>query len=242
MILAFAGLTSAQSFEVASVKPQPWTGQGGVGVTTRGNTLLGDHTDLYGLVTFAYGLKDYQLSGGPDWAKHGRLDQSELFQVTAKAGGDKVPSEDEFRAMLQGLLAERFQLRIRHVVKDLPVYRLVVAKSGSKLRESPPDAKFSMAISGGGGGKPMRIEARHAALSSLVSQIETQERRPVVDATGLAGFYDFDVEWDLNGLTAADASGPSVFTAVQQLGLRLEAGTAPLDTVVIESAQRPSAN
>jgi uncharacterized protein (TIGR03435 family) len=232
MGIILTALLLAASFEVASVKPEPWTGQGGVGVTTHGNTLTAEHSDLYGLVTFAYNLKDFQLSGGPAWAKHGILDQSELFQVVAKAGGNVAPSEEEFRAMLQALLAERFQLKVRHVVKEFPVYRLVVGKNGAKVRESSADTKFLMTIKSGSGDKPTQMVVRHAALSRLVSQIEMQARRPVVDETGLAGLYDFELDWEGDGL--ADAVG--------QLGLRLVAGTAPLDSVVIESAERPSGN
>lgn len=231
MGILLAALFLAGSFEVASVKPRLWTGQGSFGIETHGNTLTAEHIDLYGLVTFAYGLKDFQLSGGPAWAKHGRLDVSELFEVVAKAG-DKAPSEDEFRVMLQELLADRFQLKVRHVVKDLPVYRLVVNKNGAKVRESAADTKFAMTMSGGGKDKPMRLVVRHGELSRLVSQIEMQSQRTVVDETGLARFYDFDLEWE----------GEALADAVGSMGLRLVSGTAPLDTVVIESAERPSGN
>jgi len=63
----------------------------------------------------------FKLSGAPAWAEHGRLDQSDLYQVIAKAQDDKAPSEDQFRLMLQGLLAERIRLKVHHVRKDVPV-------------------------------------------------------------------------------------------------------------------------
>ncbi len=96
------------SFEVASVKPQPWAGQGSVGVFVRGDTLTAEHVALYDLVEFAYNLRSVQLSGGPAWADRGRtlLSDSDLYQVTAKAAGAPPPPMDQFRLMLQELLAD----------------------------------------------------------------------------------------------------------------------------------------
>ena len=244
------------TFEIASIRPQPWTNEGGVFVYTRGNTLYGEHADLYSLVDFAYGLRpdDLQLSGGPAWAKHSILsnvsgEDSLLYQVIAKAPEGPTPSIAQFREMLQTLLADRFQLRVHHAMKDLPVFRLVIAKDGPKLRESAPDAKNSVA-GNDYGGKAFRMAAVHAPLSELVEELAYATRRPVVDATGLSGFYDFEIAWsprfaddDVAADSAADAQTPPVFTAVeQQLGLKLEPGTAPYDTVVIDHAEKPSAN
>ena len=189
---------------------------------------------MYGLVTFAYGLKDFQLSGGPvgrGLSTASWINRS-CFQVVAKAGGDSAPSEDEFQAMLRELLADRFQLKVRHVVKVSPVNRLVVGKGEAKVRESSPDIAFLMTIRGGIKDRPTQMVVRHAALSCLVEQIEMQSSRTVLDETDLAGLYDFDIEWE--GHALAEPAG--------DLGLRLVAGTTPLDTVVIESAERPSGN
>src|SRR5215470_12811488 len=132
------------SFEVASVKLQPWTGQGSVGIMLRGVTLTAEHVSLKDLVTFAYDLRDVQLSGGPSWADRSglKLNEAELYEVIGRAAGDTPPSRDEFRRMLQALLADRFQLRIHHQSKDLSVYNLVVAKGGPKFKESAADTKF----------------------------------------------------------------------------------------------------
>src|ERR1035437_5928063 len=107
------------AFELASIKLQPWTNEGGVDVYVCGNTLYGEHVDLYRLVDFAYGLRpdNLQLSGGPAWARHGVLSNvsggdSVLYQVIAKAPDGPVPSLETFRLMLQALPADRFQLKI----------------------------------------------------------------------------------------------------------------------------------
>jgi len=245
------------SFEVASIKPQPWTNQGRVGVVVRGNTLAGEHVDLYRLVEFAYGLRTdgSQLSGGPGWARMGILSDvsgadSVLFQVIAKAPVGPPPSIEQFRLMLQALLADRFRLRLHHARKDLPVFNLVVAKNGPKLKENVSDAKVSMAMRDG---RLFRIRAVHAPIRNLISELSNPNHgagRPVFDKTGLTGFYDFEIEWAPNDLAAAgpdgpapDTVGPSVFAALQeQLGLRLEPGTASFDTVVIDHAEKPSQN
>jgi len=243
-------------FEIASIKPHPWTNEGRVGVFTSGNTLTAEHVDLYRLVEFAYGLPpdSYQLSGGPGWARRGILDnvsgaESLLFQVTAKAAAGSRPREEEFRLMLQALLADRFQLRVRREVKRVPVFNLVVARDGPKLKESAADAKESLRLRAG---RLFRMSATHVTVAVLVEQLVNSSHgvaRPVFDRTGLTRFYDFEIEWALDnpGTFASDRSlldvaGPSVFAAVQQLGLKLESSAAPLETFVIDHAEKPSEN
>ena len=246
----------APAFEVASIKLQPWTNEGRVGVFVRGNTLTAEHVDLYRLVEFAYGLRTdgSQLSGGPGWARMGILSDvsgfdSVLYQVIAKAAPGPPPTLEQFRLMLQALLADRFQLRVHHVSKDIPVFNLVVAKKVPKLQENVSDAKVSMVMRDG---KVFRIRAVHAPIRNLVDELTNPNHgagRPVFDKTGLTGFYDFEIEWSSGALppagpdgTASD-TGPSVFAALQErLGLKLEPGTARFDTVVIDHAERPSQN
>jgi uncharacterized protein (TIGR03435 family) len=251
------GLEGAKSqFELASIKLNPWTNEGRVGVFTRGNVLRAEHVDLYHLVAFAYGLPPdgYQLSGGPGWARSGVLDnvsgaESLLFQVTAKAADGARPSVEEFRLMLQALLADRFHLRIHRAMKSIPVFNLVVTRDGQKLKESSPDAKESLAMRDG---RVFRMRATHVQLMRLVDELSNPNHgagRPVFDRTGLAGFYDFEIEWARNDLTPAasdgqvpELSGSSVFSALKRLGLKLEPGTAPMETVVIDHAEKPTEN
>jgi uncharacterized protein (TIGR03435 family) len=243
-ILSLAMAYAQPAFEVASIKPQKWTGNGGVYVMVRGNTLTGEHTDLGSLVEFAYNLKDFQLFGGPAWTRHGMLDSSELFQVIAKPPAGQTPSIDQFRQMLQTLLADRFHLQIHHITKQMPAYSLVIAKGGPKLKASA------------GGDRAMKtrtvqrvglhVDATNVTIQeALDGQIGIYAGRPMFDKTGLTGHYDFSMEW-LQDQTAAgaDVSGlQSYATALQdQLGLRLESTTAPFDTVVIDHAEEPSGN
>ena len=250
-IAIFVGVLTAfgqapPAFEVASVKPQAWTGQGRVGVFIHGNTLDAEHVSLNDLMLFAYDLRDIQLYGGPGWAdrSHAKLVDAELYQVVARAPGDPPPPTGLFRQMLRTLLADRFQLKVRHVQKRLPIYYLVVSKGGRKFKESPDDAKFSSVTSplGRFGARMVTTKMTMQALADTLSQYAG---RPVFDKTGLTAGYDFTLEFALANTAGpeVDPDGPSLFTALQaQLGLKLEPAAGPFDTVVIDHAGRPSGN
>lgn len=239
---------SPVTFDVVSIRPQPWTNEGAVDVYVRGNTLYSEHADLYRLIEFAYDLppEGYRLSGGPAWAKRGILSNvsgfdETLFRVIAKAPEGPAPSLDQFRRALQSLLAERFQLRVHHERKNLRVYNLVAARGGAKLVENHLDVKEVLSMADG---PPFRIRAVHAPVSRLVENLTDPNHgvgRPVIDKTGLAGFYDFQLQWAPNDLVDG-APGASVFTAVEKLGLKLEPATAPYDTIVIDHAEKPTEN
>ncbi len=130
-LLLSGSLSQAQTpqppaFDVASVKPQKFTGEGTVGFSIEGTRLRAEHVKLNQLIVFAYNIGDFQLSGGPSRAASGALFDSELFEVIAKSADGQTPSMDQFRLMVQTLLAERFHLQIYHVSKQLPAYNPVV--------------------------------------------------------------------------------------------------------------------
>jgi uncharacterized protein (TIGR03435 family) len=196
------------------------------------------------LTEFAWNLKSFQISGGPGWALHGPLASSELYQVIAKADGTR--SADDFRVMLQALLADRFRLQIRHVDKSVPVYELVVAKTGAKLAVSQDSQTPSLAVDSSKK-YVTHITARHTSIRSVLGLFERAAGRPVRDATGLTGFYDFEVGWAPDGVQTPDVDttvdAPSLFTALQsQLGLQLKSATGQFDTVIIDRADKPSEN
>jgi uncharacterized protein (TIGR03435 family) len=213
----------------------------------RGDTLDAEHVSLDSLVMFAYNLREVQRSGGPSWAKSGVLVSSELYQVVAKTSGNPPPSMEVFRQMLQTLLADRFKLQVRHVQKDLPIYNLVVNKGGPKLKASPEDTKFNFSTSSVGR-LGIRIAATHMTVQELIDhQLGGYTDRPIFDKTGLAAPYDFTLAFAIENPRAGEEAGlndgPALVTAVQeQLGLKLEPGTAPFDTIVIDHAERPSEN
>lgn len=253
--LTLAGLitlfhhASAQSpaFDVASIKSQPWTGQGSMGIFVHGNTLDAEHVSLFSLVTFAYNLRDVQLSGGPSWVRSGIASSSELYQVIAKASGDPPPPMDVFRQMLQTLIADRFKLQLHHSPKDLPIYSLVVNKGGPKLKESATDSK-SYFMASGLGKLGVRLVATHLTIPQLIEQqLSSATDRPIFDKTGLDAAYDFTLEFAVENLAPGQEPGPNdppplVMAVQQQLGLKLDPGRARFDTVIIDHAERPSEN
>jgi bla regulator protein BlaR1 len=124
----------------------------------------------------------------------------------------------------------------------LPIYNLVVNKGGPKLKESPADAKFNF-VASGVGRLGVRIAATHMTMQELIDhQLRGYTDRPMFDKTGLTAPYDFTVEFAVEnprpGQEAGPNDPPALVTAVQeQLGLKLEPGTAPFDTIVIEHAE-----
>jgi uncharacterized protein (TIGR03435 family) len=142
--------------------------------------------------------------------------------------------------MLQGLLAERFQLVVHSESRDTAVYALVIDRKGSKLVESDPNAKGILRMSGRG-----RIVGSGATMTQLAGWFSNANgvERPVLDETGLTGRYEFTLEWSnpLNG--EQDSTKPSIFTAMpEQLGLRLEPRHAPVKVLVIDHAEMPGEN
>lgn len=126
-----AAAAFGQSFEVASIKvhegPIPR-----LGVTTSGLRLTADASNIRLLAMYAYNVKNFQVVGTAPL-----LEQDNLWwDIVAKAEGDMPPSKEAFRHMMQSLLADRFQLKAHTEMREMPVYAIVVGKSGIKFKES----------------------------------------------------------------------------------------------------------
>jgi uncharacterized protein (TIGR03435 family) len=156
------------------------------------------------LIRFAYNLDDAQISGGPSWI------DSDRYDIVAK--GDGNPGTDQLREMLQKLLADRFSLKLHRESKELPVYALVAAKGGSKLKEAKDDSSganpTSRMIRGGEnavagprrGGVAITIGgstqiAGSMSMAQLSQTLATLVGRKVLDKTELQGNYDVKLEW-----------------------------------------------
>jgi len=169
--------------------------------------------------------------------------------------GAPIYSFDEFmkgdapglEKMLQSLLADRFKLVVRHVTKEVPGYALVPGKGGPKLQTSAPEDQPAMGVRrlvDPSGQVANKMVGRKMEMRDLAFLLVMTTHRPVLDRTGLTGQFSFDLDFaPFDTDTAADSSAPSLFTAIQeQLGLRLDTTKAPLDSLVIERAERPSEN
>jgi uncharacterized protein (TIGR03435 family) len=259
------GLLHAQaqpSFEVASIKPNK-SADRGVRIENQPGRFRAVNVSLKFLIEFAYDLKDTQLAGATGWISSENYDVD--AKVEAAAGQEHTIGSDEEleqrRQMLQSLLADRFKLALRRESKELPVYALVVAKSGAKLHESAalkdepgkPGARMARMDRG-------VLTMNSVPIAMLCDALSRISGRNVIDNTGLKGNYDIALKWTpdesqgqmLKGLgdgdkrdapPPSDATGPSIFTALEeQLGLKLESQKAPVDTFAIEHVERPSAN
>jgi uncharacterized protein (TIGR03435 family) len=151
--------------------------------------------------------------------------------------------------MLQPLLEERFKLKVHRETREMPEYRLVIAKGGSKLREYRKEDGDTRQM-GTRIGRGL-IDAHGTEFNELVFFLRSELGRPVIDATGLTGKFDFKLEWvpdesqpnSGGDAPPPDATGASIFAAIQeQLGLKLEAMKGPVEMLVIDHVEKPSEN
>jgi uncharacterized protein (TIGR03435 family) len=224
------------SFEVASVKPSASDSQGRDLRVYPGGRLHITHLELDTIVREAYGIKHDQLSGGPAWL------HTDQFDIEAKASGD--PDRARMMAMLRTLLAERFQLKIRRETHEENIYALVVGKGGPKLTPSTASESFIRLYRNTPvelPGVDYTIGGQKVSLAQLADRLgDMQLGRPVQDRTGIQGEFDFKLRYATDD---NPDTGPSIFAAIQeQLGLKLEAAKGPVETFVIEKAERPSGN
>jgi uncharacterized protein (TIGR03435 family) len=221
LVIGIAGAPSARAqtpatfpeFEVASIKPN----LSGLNLLhfqpSPGGRLLVENFPLRRLIQRAYGVEGFQISGGPVWIDFDRYD------IEARAGGN--PSEKQMTGpMLQGLLKDRFKLRLHTETKQLPVYDLTVARGGLKLQRSkdgsctvfsmstplPPmlaPGEKSPAFCGFSGfgveGLKRTLDVLGISMTELAATLSKGElRRTVIDKTGLAGVFDVHMKWAID--------------------------------------------
>jgi uncharacterized protein (TIGR03435 family) len=266
-------LAQGQTFEVASVKPSPpvppsggvYFGppRGGPG-TPDPEQITWTYAQMKSLLTTAYDVKPYQING-PAW-----LD-SERYDIAVKIAPSAT--KEQVSVMWQNLLAERFGLKAHHESKEFQVSELVVGKDGHKLKATvedmslplppgPPQRRNGELLSPGfvatifpdPTGTHAHAVARAQGLTQLTAMMGNVLGHPVLDKTGLTGFYDFSLDFSLPavgppgppvpGDTAASEPMPNLPDAVQrELGLRLVPAKAQLDVVVIDKLEKvPSEN
>ena len=192
-----------------------------------------NNATLRTLIRNGYDIQNFQFAGGPSW-----LD-SDSYDISATIADNAQVSEDQYRALVRALLADRFQLKVRWETRQGDVYALVVTKGGSKLKVGDPSKEPALNTNiAGHEGRMIGINAPVFYLSSVLSN---KLSHPVIDKTGLQGKYDWTLVWDPDPGT--DSTEPSIFTAVQeQLGLKLDAQKGPVKMLVIDSVARPSEN
>jgi uncharacterized protein (TIGR03435 family) len=237
---------ASPEFEVASIRPIP---QLPSGANVRPGFLVVPRADNpqrfrarfnvsapMGILEWAYGVREFQVAGAPEWLKE------ELFDIDARA--EHPSSEDQIKQMVQALLADRFKLKLHRETKAIPVYALVVGKDGPKLAEAQ-DASLNQGL-GNIIVPPGELKARGATMALFVSILTENLDRPVIDKTNLTGHYDFDLTYDGPPWSIEEHGwrpfGEAIFRPIQDLGLKLEPQKSPVEVLVIDSVDHPSAN
>jgi uncharacterized protein (TIGR03435 family) len=234
------------AFEVASIRPHRagdllmsfWFTPDGVSIA---------NFPLHSVLQSAFlGMHEYgedRFIGEPGWVK------SERYDIHAKVGEKDVARwkklpVDEQRQALGALLAERFQLRFHHETRIRPVYLLSRGKGALRLKEAQ--------LTKTAGGEPYphmflpdepgHLESHATFMWQLVDELERHLDCLVVDKTGLTETYDYNLQWTPDLQAPPEVSGPSLFTALKELGLKLELEKNPVDVVVIDRIEHPSPN
>jgi uncharacterized protein (TIGR03435 family) len=235
------------SFEVATVKPSQPDRPGKL-FGVQGSHFGTINTTLTDLITFAYGVQQKQIVGAPSWV------DTDKWDIEAQPDVAGAPNKKQVGIMVQKLLADRFQLKFHKDSKELPAYVLTVAKTGNKMTKSDADPNQLPALFFRGLGVLTVQNATMVDFTGLMQSAVLD--RPVVDQTSLDGKWNFLLKWtpdesQFGGMgikvpaptdAAADAP-PPLFTAIQeQIGLKLDAGKAQVPVLVIDKAEKPSAN
>jgi uncharacterized protein (TIGR03435 family) len=296
--------TRKPTFEVVSVKPGT-SGAGGIG----GDRFRMSGFTLRALLAYAYGqnaaLLPNQILGAPEWWER------DQFSIDARADCSAGPiGMRQVHLMVQSMLEDRFQLKAHFETRDLPVYNLVVAKEGPKIKRSEDQTEPTGVIGGNSNPAPLlcpplvsadapapprgvfcsiamercprggsansavsttltiggllvwRLRGEAVPIATLVNSIQPNAGRPVLDRTGLAGLFDYDVQYEAEavspallaeaarlraGAASTGATTPLdpaslISSGLQQLGLKLEPARAPIDVLVIDSVQKPTEN
>ncbi len=228
------------AFEVATIKLSVPVEGGGANAffSGQGRHFSAKNATLGDLIRYAYTLVPRQIEGEPDWA------ETTKFDIAGEPDTAGQPSAQQIREMYQELPADRFKLSFRRVHQQLPVYALKVEKDGRKLSRSgnPDGREYVLANPGphGGGTLTFVNETMAYLVSTLMGYVKD---RQVVDQTGLTGRYDFSLTFAPDPLAAGAGTAPDIFHAVQQqLGLRLEPTTAPVEMIVVDHVELPTAN
>jgi uncharacterized protein (TIGR03435 family) len=226
-IAAPALRAQSPEFEVASIKAS--RADSGSSFSFQNGKVAVTNASLLALVQRAYDLGTSRVVG-PSW-----LD-SDRYDVLAKS--QPGVSDSDMRPMLQNFLKDRFRLSVHWDKKEMPVYEMVVAKDGLKIKPFDP-AHLQQEFKPGRGGMSMIMGV--GTMTKLAKSISGSAGRPVIDKTGLEGQYVYQVTFDSLSAQSESASDPApdFFAAVeQQLGLKLESKRAPVEVLVIDHAER----
>jgi uncharacterized protein (TIGR03435 family) len=264
------GSAQPLAFDVVSIRPYPRNNMM-ISIRTTPDGVSVSGMPMHMVLREAFGVTNDQLLGEPDWVATDRYDV-EGKVAPEDAPKLKQLSNEQRWTLLLPALEERCNLKFHHETKELTVYMLVIAKGGLKMQPAQPVGNVAPSGPMGSGpgnvsappspppppgpGAGMFFTARSATMDSLVHMLARTLGNPVIDKTGLTGKYDLRLQFApddnvrasmpppaMGGAPPPETDGPSIFTALQeQLGLKLVAQKQPVDVIVIDHMERPTAN
>lgn len=231
--------TADPTFEVASIR-QSAPGTKGHRYDIRTRDFGAHNASLSDLVKFAFPVRTRQISGAPAW-----MDE-EKFDITAKPDAPGQPSVEQYRTMVQKLLAERFGFRFHMVQQNFSVYALTLAGPHPGLNKSNPGLNsYGISLKQDPGGDTTQVRFTYETMPEFVDVLMNFiEDRQIVDETGLSGEFDFAMVLPTGALDSPDSGerASAFLRAVQPLGLRLVPKSAPVPVMVIDQVTGPSPN
>ncbi|HUV68150.1 MAG TPA: TIGR03435 family protein [Terracidiphilus sp.] len=230
------------AYEVISIRPNKSAAES-AGWRSAPDGIVLTNAPLSWLVRSAFNIiSDNQLAGLPSWVDSDHYDIQAKMDEQATAAWKNLTRQqkaEQQRLLIQALLADRCQLKIHRETKQLPVYELVIAKGGLKMKEAATAAGDSRFWSGTG-----QLGGQSTTIENLVDSLGNQVGRVVIDKTGLGDKkFDFDLKWTPDDQQGTADAGPSIYAALEeQLGLKLVSSRGPVETVVVDHMEKPSPN
>jgi uncharacterized protein (TIGR03435 family) len=225
-------------FEVVAIYPHRLVGdESSNRRVLPGGRFVATTTTVRTLLRIAFATDDNRMSGAPGWI------DSETFDINATtAGRAEIKTPEQFQQVILSLLEDRFQLKFHREPKEVPVYWLELNKAGKPgpgLKLSASDAVPNMSTNSNG--LQTEMKASKMSMVDVAAALRRLAGRPVEDHTGLAGNFDFKIEWAPE--ETAESTDPSLFTVLkEQLGLKLRPAKGTIETLVIDQISQPSAN
>jgi uncharacterized protein (TIGR03435 family) len=232
----------AHTYEVVSIKPNKAGTLSAGGTRTLPDGFEYMNIPLSIFLKGAYGLAlDSQVAGLPGWAREENYDIVAKVDMDTAERWKKLSRKErlkEEQPMKQSILADRCHFKGHEETRELPVYDLVIARGGVKMKEAPPNETPMEMMSG----DQMTVHAMK--VDTIASTFEGTLGRMIVDKTGLGDKrFDFELKWTSDDRPSADDSAPSLFTALEeQLGLKLVPARGPVEVLIIDHMERPSPN
>jgi uncharacterized protein (TIGR03435 family) len=227
------------AFEVATIKPSPPDAKGW-SYGTRTRQFAAKNQTVEELMKFAWDLRDRQFQGAPAWFSETK------FDIAAEPDTPGLPSLNQYRLMLRKLLADRFKLKTHTIQPIFPVYALTIDKNPPKLTPTDPEfGRESIYTKGTPDGQTLVHFLSNTMQLFIGTLMNFIPDRQIVDETGLTGRFDFDIILSADFMqpnSSADDKANAFIQAIQPLGFKLVPKKAPLDVLVIDHVEKPSAN